>query len=210
MVYDNLRVTTNISRVGIFGGTFNPPHLGHLIVAEEVCQIFSLDIIVFVPSARPPHKVSSPVIDSRHRFTMTQLAIENNPYFEISDVELKRRGTSYTIDTIKEFKNIYGADVELYFIMGGDSICEIETWKKPEELFRLCGVIVTTRPGIDLEKIDDRFGDKIILADVPRIDISSTDIRHRVETGRSITYLVPDKVQEYIQRERLYRFSDLT
>jgi nicotinate-nucleotide adenylyltransferase len=194
--------------VGLFGGTFNPPHLGHLIVAEEVRQTFSLDIIVFVPSARPPHKESSPVIDPRHRFTMTRLAIENNPRFEISDVELKRRGKSYTIDTIKEFKTLYGADIELFFIMGGDSIFEIETWKKPEELFRLCRVIVTTRPGFDLAKIDDRFGDKIIRADVPRIDISSTDIRHRVGTGRSITYLVPDKVEEYIQRERLYRFCD--
>ena len=207
-MHDNSKVKADISRIGIFGGTFNPPHIGHLIVAEEVRQQFSLHKIVFVPSARPPHKTHVPVVDSQHRFIMTQLAVNKNPNFEVSDKEMTRDGTSYTIDTIKEFKNMYGSSVDIFFIMGGDSIFEINTWKKPEELLGLCTVIVTTRPGFDLSKIDNRFQGKIIFADVSHIDISSTEIRRRVQEGESITYLVPKEVEEYIQKKKLYRLKD--
>ncbi|UCE17645.1 MAG: nicotinate-nucleotide adenylyltransferase [Gemmatimonadota bacterium] len=201
---------TSITRIGIFGGTFNPPHLGHLIVAEEVRQQCSLHKIVFMPSARPPHKVHSPLIDSQHRFIMTQLAVRDNPNFEISDMEMKRHGKSYTIDTLKEFRNTYGSHADIFFIMGGDSIFEIDTWKKPEELLGLCHVIVTTRPGFDLTRVNDRFGDRIIFVDVLNIDISSTDIRRRVREGRSILYLVPKGVEEYIRDEKLYLTENVT
>jgi nicotinate-nucleotide adenylyltransferase len=126
----------------------------------------------------------------------------------VSDMEMKRSGKSYTIDTIKECKNVYGSNVDILFIMGGDSVFEIETWKKPEELFEMCTVIVTSRPGFDLSKIHSRYQDKITLTDVSHIDISSTDIRQRVQEGKSITYLVPKKVEEYIQKENLYRLKD--
>ncbi|MFQ6093852.1 MAG: nicotinate-nucleotide adenylyltransferase [bacterium] len=195
----------NASRVGIFGGTFNPPHLGHLIVAQEVRRRFSLDKIVFVPSARPPHKADSPGASSAERYIMTVLATRDNPYFEVSDVEIRRPGRSYTVDTIKQFKKLYGTEVEIFFIMGGDSIFEIDTWREPEEILRLCKVIVTTRPGFDLTKVEDRLKEKAILTEVSRIDISSTEIRRRVQEGKSIKYLVPKEVEEYILREKLYR-----
>jgi nicotinate-nucleotide adenylyltransferase len=181
-----------ISRLGIFGGTFNPPHLGHLIVAEEICHQFALDRIVFVPSARPPHKTHAPVIDSAHRYRMTQLAI-------------RRPGTSYTVDTVKSFRNTYGPDVDIYFIMGGDSIFEIDTWKDPAEIVRHCTIIVTTRPGFDLSNVEDRLKTQVRLADVTEIGISSTAIRRRVREGKSITYLVPKAVENYILENNLYR-----
>ena len=195
----------DLSRVGIFGGTFNPPHLGHLIAAEEVRQNFSLDKIVFVPSARPPHKDHSPVTDSIHRYKMTKLATQDNLYFDVSDIEIRRPGKSYTIDTIKEFKSMYGPGIEIYFIMGGDSIFEIDTWKDPDGILKLCKVIVTTRPGFDLFKVEDGLKEKVVFTEVSSIGISSSGIRQRVREAKSIKYMVPIPVENYIQNEGLYR-----
>ena len=197
--------TQKISRVGIFGGTFNPPHLGHLIVAEEVRQNFSLEKIIFVPSARPPHKDHSPVIHPAYRYRMTILATQNNPFFEVSDIEIHRSGKSYTIDTIKEFRTMYGPEVEIYFIMGGDSIFEMDTWKDPEKILKICTVIVTSRPGFDLSKVEDRLKAKVVPTQVSHIGISSSVIRQRIREGKSISYYVPKNVEEYILKEKLYR-----
>ena len=196
---------TSPARIGIYGGTFNPPHLGHLIVAEEIRQRFCLEKVMFIPSARPPHKTDSPVIDSADRYEMTALATRDNPHFDISDIEIRRSGKSYTIDTIKELKKIYGPEVDIFFIMGGDSIFEIETWKEPDKLLNLCKVVVTTRPGFDLKGIEERLREKIIVAEVSHIGISSTEIRRRVQEGKSIRYLVPRQVEEYIVEEKLYQ-----
>lgn len=193
------------SRIGVFGGTFNPPHIGHLIVAEEVRQNFALDRIVFVPSARPPHKIQSPVIDSAHRYHMTQLATEDNPHFAVSDIEIRRPGTSYTVDTVKSFRDTYGPDVDIFFIMGGDSIFEIDTWKDPEQIFNCCTIIVTSRPGFHLSKVEERLKAKVLTTEVSQIDVSSTDIRQRLQDGKSIAYLVPQAVEAYIRKEKLYR-----
>lgn len=200
----NIQEENRLSRVGIFGGTFDPPHLGHLIVAEEVRQSFALGKIVFIPSARPPHKERSPVVEATYRYIMTELAIQDNPYFEVSDIEIRRPGKSYTIDTIKEFKKTYGSEVEIYFIMGGDGIFEIDTWKEPEGILRLCKVIVTTRPGFDLLKVEDRLKKKVILTEVSGIGISSSEIRQRLRKGKGIRYLVPKSVEEFILNKDLY------
>jgi len=191
-------------RTGIFGGTFDPPHIGHLIVTEDVRMRFDLDRIVFVPSARPPHKIQSPMTESVHRYRMTELAIRGNPHFEVSDCEIQRPGASYTVDTVKHFRRVYGRDCELFFIMGGDSIFEIDTWKNPEEIVNDCTVIVTSRPGFDLSGINDRFKEKVISTDVTRIGISSTMIRERIRDGGSIAGLVPEAVETYIRKEGLY------
>ena len=201
----NIQNSPHRSRIGIFGGTFNPPHIGHLIVAEEVRENFALDRIVFIPSARPPHKTHSPVIDPIHRFQMIQLATRENPYFEVSNIEIRRPGTSYTIDTVKSFRNTYGPDGEIFFIMGGDSIFEIDTWKDREEIFKHCTIIVTSRPGFHLSRVEDPLKAKILLSEVSSIGISSTGIRQRIQEGKSIRYLVPRDVETYIREQELYR-----
>ncbi len=195
----------HLSRIGIFGGTFDPPHLGHLIAAEEIRQDFSLQKIFFVPSARPPHKLDLLLTGAACRLEMTSLATRDNPGFAVSDVEIQRPGPSYTVDTIGEFKKRYGSDIEIYFIMGADSIFEIRTWKNPEVLFQLCKVIVTSRPGFPLDEVDTDLRNKVTLAEITHIDISSTDIRRRVREGKSIRYFVPGQVEAYVRSRNLYR-----
>ena len=194
-----------MKKIGIFGGTFNPIHLGHLIVAEEIRERMQLDKILFIPSARPPHKDSSKIINPIHRYKMTGLAIEDNPYFDISDIELKRAGKSYTIDTIRQLKNsIYGKH-ELYLIIGGDSFLDINKWYKPEQIVRECHVIATTRPGFDVSLVTPYWRRVIQFVPVSDIAISATEIRNDVKSGVSIRYKVHPKVEEYIRNHNLYK-----
>lgn len=191
-------------RIGILGGTFNPIHNAHLVVAAEVAQGFSLDKIIFVPSYLPPHKNDPDIAPSQDRFQMCLLATKSNPSFSVSSLELERGGKSYSIETVKEFLNIYGEDTKLYFITGADAILEISTWKDIEELFQLCEFIVASRPGFQTDKIDKHVLERTHLIKVPALDISSTDIRRRVREGRNIKYLVPEEVEEYIYKHKLY------
>lgn len=197
--------THGLVRIGILGGTFDPVHMGHLVVAEEIREQLGLNRVIFVPAACPPHKVPVSTSDSELRYAMVVLATEDNPCFETSDIEIKRSGKSYTIDTVSEFKDLYGQGCQIFFIMGADSIFEISTWKDPDRLLDLCTVVVTTRPDFDLDRIDERLRHRVKLATVTDIGISSTEIRRRVKEGRSIRYLVPEKVEEYIHRNGLYR-----
>ena len=141
-----------MDRIAIFGGTFNPVHVGHLMVAEDIRQLFLLDRVIFVSSSVPPHKANNEIISPEHRHRMTCLAIEGNPYFEASSVELDRAGTSYTVDTVSHFRNLYGSKSALYFIVGIDAFLELSTWHNVPGLFELCTFIVVIRPGIDFEK----------------------------------------------------------
>lgn len=191
-------------KIGIFGGTFDPVHLGHLVVAEEIREQFGLDKVIFVPAAQPPHKGPGSVTDPWVRYKMVALAIADNPHFEVSDIEIRHLGKSYTIDTIHELKDRYGPDYQIFFIMGADSLLEMPTWKDPEGILNSCAVIVTTRPGFDLNRVDPHYRNRVQLVRVTPIDISSTEIRRRVREGRSIKYLVPRKVEEYIHKERVY------
>ncbi|MCK4262128.1 nicotinate-nucleotide adenylyltransferase [bacterium] len=192
-------------RIGILGGTFNPVHCGHLVAADEVREKLALEKVIFVPSASPPHKNHPDIAPPEDRYQMTILATQSNPFFSASDLELQRPGKSYSIETVKKFLNIYGKDTKLYFITGTDAILEIFTWKDREELLKLCQFIVATRPGFDAGKIERTILKQVHLLKIPGLDISSTDIRSRIREGRTIKYLLPEKVEEYIYEHGLYR-----
>ena len=197
--------------IGIMGGTFDPVHYGHLIAAEFARHEFKLDRVIFMPAARPPHKEINDVLNSEHRYKMVKLAIQANPFFKISDLEMKRTGKSYTIDTIRYFLEHYpGSDI--YFIMGADSLLMMDTWKDYRELSGLCRFVVVTRPGYVIERSDPALKnlppilwERMEFLPIPGLDISSTDIRHRVAENRSIKYLLPLEVEQYILDQGLYR-----
>lgn len=190
-------------KLGIYGGTFNPIHVGHLIVAEEVRQIVDLEKIIFVPSGRPPHKDESKVINPIHRYRMTELAIKDNAFFDISDMELKRAGKSYTIDTIQEFNHRY-RNAEIHFIIGADSALELDTWKKPVKIAAECRLVATTRPGFDIDNVRPFWRKRIKFVRVSDIGISGTDLRYLIRKGKSIRYKVQPDVEEYIYQHKLY------
>ncbi|MDI6734697.1 MAG: nicotinate-nucleotide adenylyltransferase [bacterium] len=189
--------------IGILGGTFNPIHYGHLLAAEEARQRFNLQEVIFVPCARPPHKNQPDIAGPEDRYKMTCLAISSNKYFKASDIEIKRGGPSYSEDTLREFKKIYGEDVQLYFIIGADAIAELDTWKNVEKLPQLCQFIAVNRPGYNLKS-----GDFAYILEIPGVDISSTAIRQRIKQGKSIKYLVPEEVEKYIYKHRLYKLVE--
>jgi len=198
-------------KIGIMGGTFNPIHIGHLIISEDVREQCGLDRVLFIPSGQPPHKPDDEVIDARHRYEMVRMAVENNPFFEASRIEVDRNGLTYTINTLQELKRIYGEGVDLYFIIGADVAEELNTWREFRQVFQMCEFIAVLRPGYDnsdfenaLEKNRKDFGARILQVQSRLIDISSSEIRKRCEMNESIKYLVPDSVEEYIRRCGLY------
>ncbi|KUK14128.1 MAG: nicotinate-nucleotide adenylyltransferase [Synergistetes bacterium] len=197
-----------MNRIGLMGGTFDPIHYGHLLVAEEVRQIFSLDKVIFVPAKIPPHKINKKISDPEDRYIMVLLATLDNPFFEVSRLEIDKEGVSYTIDTVRQFKEKLGKDSQLFFITGVDIILDLQAWKEPEELLRLCRFIAVTRAGYDLEvlrrKLPKEFLERIDIVRIPSPPISSTDIRKRVRRGESIKYLVPPLVEEFIKKKGLY------
>lgn len=191
-------------KLAIMGGTFDPPHLGHLICAEEVYDHFKFDKVIFIPSSRPPHKDDSEVLDAQHRYMMTLLATRGNPHFAVSRIELDRPGWSYSIETVRELRRKYGQDAELYWIVGADSVLEMSIWKDVDELLKICNFVAINRPGYDLSQADQRFLKKVKLFEVTAVDISASEIRQRVAQGKSIKYLVPPDVESYIYENGLY------
>ena len=187
-------------KIGIIGGTFNPIHLGHLVLAEEVRQKIGLNKVVFVPTNLPPHKNDDEIISASHRLRMLRLSISGNPYFSVSDMEIKRGGRSYTIDTIKEFKKIYH-EHELYFLIGSDLINYLNEWKDLKEIITLVKFIVATRPGYPLENLPDY----ITTIDIRAVDISAFEIRQCIKQNCSFRYLVPEAVRSYILKKGLYK-----
>ncbi len=192
-----------VKKIGIFGGTFDPPHLGHLIVAQEVQDKLKLERIFFIPASLPPHKKKVKTSAAFHRLRMVQLATQDNPNFKVLDLELKREGDSYTVDTLKALLKRY-AQVQFFLILGLDNLNHIHSWKKPEEILKLSQVVFITRPGVTLDKTS-KWLSRSRLLEVKVIDISSSDIRMRVKEGKSIKYLVPDKVLKYIGSHNLYK-----
>lgn len=211
-------------RIGLFGGTFNPIHMGHLRGAEEIREAFSLEEVVFIPAALPPHKVTEKLMEAHHRLEMVKRAVQKNPYFSTSDVELRRSGKSYSIDTIRYFQERHPNS--LFFILGRDAFVEIETWKDFQHLFSLCNFIVMTRPGfqgisspsslpgslIPAFRYDPEdgvwihtSGSKLFFKEIVFLDISSTKVRELIEKGGSVKYLVPPEVEAYLQEHSLYR-----
>lgn len=205
---------STVERVGLYGGSFNPIHHGHLIVARAVAESLRLDRVILLPSAHPPHKGDRKLLDAGHRAAMVKLAIEGEPLFEFSDFDLTRNGPSYTIDTVTHFSELLGARVELHWIIGADSLAELTTWRRVSELVDACRIVTAARPGwdnIDWTPLRKVLSDAQVTAlesgvlPTPRIEISSTDIRRRIREGLSMRYLVPDSVRLYIERDALYR-----
>ncbi|MYC77949.1 nicotinate-nucleotide adenylyltransferase [Candidatus Poribacteria bacterium] len=192
-------------RIAVMGGTFNPIHYAHLISAEQVRTGLGYDTILFIPSARPPHKVAdADIIEPEHRYQMVRLAIAENPHFEASRIELERAGPSYTVETLKVLKKLYGEPTELAWIIGADSLIEYKVWKDFDEVLERCVMIATTRPNYDLNRVPLEIRKRVTTFPITGIDISATGIRERVRKGLSIRYLVPEGVHAYIERYRLY------
>lgn len=191
-------------RIGILGGTFDPIHLGHLVLAEQVKEKLQLDQVIFIPTAKPPHKTKRRLSPAKDRFHMTRLGLEGNPKFLVSDLELKRGGLSYTIDTLRQLEKLY-PDREMYFLTGSDILDEIHTWKDPEQIYKRVKVVIAIRPGFDRFDPENQFAQKSIIVPITGIDISSSKIRAMVAKGESIRYLVPTKVEEYISKKKLYQ-----
>lgn len=190
-------------KVGIFGGTFNPPHMGHLIVAEHVRGEMVLDRVMFVPAFIPPHKLHDDVVSSEHRVAMLKLAIQDNPHFEVSETELQRGGVSFTVDTLRDLTTKHPSD-EFNLLIGMDNLLEFHTWKSPEKILNLVKVVVMTRPGFTEKDNPLIRKDGMKLCPVPEIGISSREIRKRVHEGSSVRYLVPDSVRDYLFEHHLY------
>ena len=196
--------------IGVLGGTFDPIHLGHLVVAEEVKERLDLAEILFVPAGQPWLKMSSPILAAEHRVQMVLLAISGKPYFKLSTMEIERAGPSYTIDTLTELKDKLGAEDELFFILGWDNLAQLPQWQEPERLGELCRLVVVPRVGYPapdlalLGKSIPGLSQWVIVLDRPEIDISASDIRERVARGLSISGLVPEPVERYIREHGLY------
>jgi len=199
------------NRIGILGGTFNPVHRGHLALAKSAIKVFDLGKVLFIPSAKPPHKTPHILASVKHRMAMLQLAIKNNPKFEICDIETRRTGPSYTIDTITQLRKI-NPSAEYFFIIGADSLQELHMWKQINDLLKLCTFVTFGRPGINAGKtkvihLDPKWARKLLKNFTPgrMPNISSSNIRQRVAQGKNIHYLVEKAVAEYISANNLYK-----
>ncbi len=193
-------------KIGLFGGSFDPIHNGHLLLANWTKDELGLDRIIFIPAAIPPHKQHVPLTEANHRYRMVQLAIEPYPDFEVSDIEIQRAGISYTIDTIYHFKRKLKLPRQsLFLIIGADSLVDLPKWKSPENIVANCQLVVLQRPEIDLTQAELKYRQQAIILSSPLIPISATDIRQRVKQGLSIAELVPSSVERYIHEFGLYR-----
>lgn len=198
-----------MKKYGIMGGTFNPIHLGHLMISEYIRVDFNLDEIIFVPTGNPPHKNN--IVDSNSRYEMTSLAILDNKFFTVSDVEVIKSEISYSIDTVLSLKKDHSGS--FYFIIGSDTLFQLKTWKKLKELSCEVEFICSLRPDyaddktldIELEFLKKNFGTVVHIAKTPQYEISSTDLRDRILSEKSVKYLIPDRVKEYIDKNNLYR-----
>ena len=196
-------------RVGVIGGTFDPIHAGHLILAEQARDQLALEQVVFVPAGQPPHKATKQITASQHRLAMVQLAIADHVAFAVSRIDLDREGPCYSVETIALLQENWGPETEIYFLIGEDSLRDLPLWHQPDRLLRLCQIVAIQRPGyhVDLNALDRQLAgaaNRIQTIASPLIDISSTDIRERVRENRSIRYLVPDAVRRYIEQHDLY------
>ena len=189
-------------KVAIFGGTFDPVHLGHLITAEDILKDLKLDKIIFVPAGTPPHKAKQNLTPSSHRYNMLKLALKPFPGFELSDYEVKKAGKSYTIDTVRYYKKKLKKTDKLYFLAGADIVGQISTWKDWKKLVKEVKFLIMTRPGFKADRRTLKIGH---LIEIRNVDISSSNIRKMLKKGLPVTYLIPEAVEEYIDKNRLYR-----
>jgi GTP-binding protein len=199
-----------IKRLGVLGGTFDPPHLGHIMIAEEVKQSLDLTEVLMIPAGQPQSKRFDIVSPARQRLEMLQLAVDEIPGLKVSTIEMERKGPTFTVDMLLELKNEYGRDHEIYFILGWDSLEQLPTWHEPSRIINLCYLVAIPRPGVkkpslrSLENVLPGITEKVIFMDSPKIDISATEIREKVVKGESIEHLVPEPVAKYIKKNKLY------
>ncbi|MAT16382.1 MAG: nicotinic acid mononucleotide adenylyltransferase [Planctomyces sp.] len=194
-------------RLGLLGGTFDPIHLGHLILAEACREACQLDEIWFLPTGKPPHKVAAEITPARQRIEMLEMALAGARQFKINDMEVKRGGTTYTVDTLAELRE-QDPDRELYFLIGADSLHDFPMWREPERIAELATLLVVNRAGRampDLDSIPQKIRRSVEVVTIPDIGIASSDLRQRVSEGRSIRYQVPRAVEVYIDQHGLYR-----
>ena len=195
--------------IGILGGTFDPIHIGHLILAVEARVQLRLDEVLFVPAGQPWLKVERNITPPFHRVEMVRRAIASNPYFKLCTLEVERPGPSYTVDTLMALRDMQGAEANFFFILGRDTLADLPLWKEPNKLIQICRLVVASRisPSIDLHSLEASIPgikNNIIQLDMPVIEISSSAIRQRLVQGLSIRYLVPDEVEKYIVEQKLY------
>ena len=200
-------VTSN--KVGILGGTFDPIHIAHLIIAEECRFCLDLDRVFFVPAGIPPHKLSRPITDVEDRVKMIQLATASNPCFVLSRIDVDRPGPGYSVDTVELLRQQLGPEVEVYFIIGTDSLIDMPNWYAPRRLIQLCQFAVVGRPHyeVDMESLEaylPGIGSRVHFVNAPEMPFSSSDIQRRVRSGLPIKYQVLDSVEEYIYTHKLY------
>ena len=220
---------TGTKRIGLFGGTFDPVHHGHLRAGEEIRQALALSWVEFLPAGIPPHKTEQPFTDVSHRIAMLRRAVEGNPYFRVSEVEASREGVSYLVETLQTYRDHYPADVSLYFIMGMDSFQEIATWHRYADLFSLSHFVIITRPGYErpslsavvsedvaasfvpcqreTECLQHESGHRIHFQETSRLDISASKLRAWIREDQSVRYLIPERVWDYIREHGLYASS---
>jgi nicotinate-nucleotide adenylyltransferase len=197
--------------IGVLGGTFDPIHIGHLIIAEEARVKLGLSKVLFVPAGQPWLKQDRDITAAVHRIEMVRRAIADNPYFELSTLEVERSGPSYTVDTLTMLRKELGSRASLFFILGRDTFAELPLWKEPQKVIQLCRLVVPPRLGSrDLRHLETTLPgllDKVIQLAMPVIGISSSEIRRRIAQGLSIRYLVPPEVEKYITEHRVYQVS---
>jgi nicotinate-nucleotide adenylyltransferase len=191
-------------RIGIFGGSFNPPHVAHLIGAEIAREALDLSTVLFMPASVPPHKQKMRLPDPQLRLQMVKAAIAENPNFETSDIELKREGPSYTVDTLRELKQQY-QDAQLVLIIGLDNLEIFHSWRSSEEILSLAELGVMVRPGYTKEKVSAELLSHVRFVEIPLLEISGTEIRKRIESGKSVRYMVTDPVMRIIEEASLYK-----
>ncbi len=197
--------------IGILGGTFDPVHVGHLRIAEGARARLELSQVLFVPAGQPWLKADEAIASPIHRVEMVRRAIADNPYFELSTVEVDRPGPSYAVDTVAILQQQLGAEASFFFLLGWDSLAELPRWKEPDKLVQMCQLVAVPRPDFsppNLEALESSIPgvtQSVVLLDMPLVDVSSSDIRKRVAQGLSIQGLVPDDVEEYIKEQQLYR-----
>ncbi|MCB0077263.1 MAG: nicotinate (nicotinamide) nucleotide adenylyltransferase [Anaerolineales bacterium] len=196
-------------RRGIFGGSFDPPHLGHLLLSERVREALSLDVLHWMPVAQSPFKQGHATTDAAHRMAMIEAAIDGNPRFELSDADLRSKAPHYSVDLLRELRGRWPHDA-LIFVMGGDAFNGFDRWHRPREILALATLAVVGRPGdpLEVERLTAQWPelrDRLAVVEMPLIDLSSTDIRQRVGAGLSIRYMVPAAVRRYIRQKGLYR-----
>jgi nicotinate-nucleotide adenylyltransferase len=190
-------------RIGLMGGTFDPIHVAHLVLAEQAREQLALDSVLFMPAGDPWRKAQREITAAEHRLAMTRLAVDGREGFEVDDLEIRRSGPTYTVETLQDLRRRYGPESELFLLIGDDALIDLPFWRDPEGIAAEASIVVARRADFEVPELAFKPG-RLLRIDMPPLEISSTDLRRRAQQGRSLRFLVPDPVIEYIDRHGLY------